>query len=151
MRLGPKACDISQFGTSSKQLGRFVESSLLRDRRLSERERIVLILYYEWEFNLKEIGDVLGVSECRASQLLTKAVRDQKERIQAEESRTQEGERQLRKPSSIPFEIQKRPSMDETPQRNLETICSKAIDRMGEGAVEEIPQALFAAFGVNAF
>lgn len=37
--------------------------------RLSEREQLVLSLYYERELNLKEIGEVLGVSESRVCQI----------------------------------------------------------------------------------
>ena len=36
---------------------------------LPERERMVLSLYYERELNLKEIGEVLGVSESRICQI----------------------------------------------------------------------------------
>ncbi len=36
---------------------------------LPERERLILSLYYNDELNLKEIGEVLGVSESRVSQL----------------------------------------------------------------------------------
>ncbi len=41
---------------------------------LSERERLVVTLYYYEELTLKEIGEVLGVSDSRVSQLHTKAV-----------------------------------------------------------------------------
>ncbi len=41
---------------------------------LSEREQLVLALYYHEELTLKEIGHVLGVSESRVSQIHTKAV-----------------------------------------------------------------------------
>lgn len=37
--------------------------------QLPEREKLVLALYYDEELNLKEIGEVLGVSESRVSQL----------------------------------------------------------------------------------
>nr|WP_084311433.1 RNA polymerase sigma factor FliA [Pseudomonas jinjuensis] len=37
--------------------------------KLPERERLVLALYYDEELNLKEIGEVLGVSESRVCQL----------------------------------------------------------------------------------
>jgi len=37
--------------------------------QLPERERLVLALYYDEELNLKEIGEVLGVSESRVCQL----------------------------------------------------------------------------------
>jgi RNA polymerase sigma factor for flagellar operon FliA len=40
---------------------------------LSEREQLVLSLYYEEELNLKEIGEVLGVSESRISQIHSQA------------------------------------------------------------------------------
>lgn len=41
---------------------------------LPEREKIVMGLYYEQELNLKEIGEVLGVSESRICQLHSQAV-----------------------------------------------------------------------------
>jgi RNA polymerase sigma factor for flagellar operon FliA len=41
---------------------------------LSERERLVITLYYYEELTLKEIGEVLGVSDSRVSQLHTKAI-----------------------------------------------------------------------------
>ncbi len=40
---------------------------------LPEREKLVVSLYYNEEFNLREIGEVLGVSESRISQLLGQA------------------------------------------------------------------------------
>ena len=42
--------------------------------RLPERERLVIALYYYEGLTLKEIGEVLGVTESRVSQLHTKAV-----------------------------------------------------------------------------
>jgi RNA polymerase sigma factor for flagellar operon FliA len=39
---------------------------------LPERNRLVLGLYYEAELTLKEIGDVLGVTQSRVSQILRK-------------------------------------------------------------------------------
>ena len=41
---------------------------------LSEREQLVLALYYHEELTLKEIGHILEVSESRVSQIHTKAV-----------------------------------------------------------------------------
>ncbi|MBK1727449.1 RNA polymerase sigma factor FliA [Halorhodospira neutriphila] len=38
-------------------------------RQLPERERLVMALYYDEELNLREIGEVLGVSESRVSQI----------------------------------------------------------------------------------
>ncbi len=43
-------------------------------RQLPEREALVLSLYYDEELNLKEIGEVLGVSESRISQIHSQAV-----------------------------------------------------------------------------
>lgn len=42
-------------------------------KSLSEREQLVLSLYYDEEMNLKEIGLVLGVSESRVSQIHSQA------------------------------------------------------------------------------
>ncbi len=41
---------------------------------LPERERLVISLYYDEEMNLREIGEVLNVSESRVSQISTQAV-----------------------------------------------------------------------------
>jgi RNA polymerase sigma factor for flagellar operon FliA len=43
-------------------------------RRLPEREKLVIALYYYENLTLREIGDVLSVTESRVSQLHTKAV-----------------------------------------------------------------------------
>lgn len=43
--------------------------------RLTEREKTVMQLYYTEELNLKEIGEVLGVTESRVSQILSATVR----------------------------------------------------------------------------
>ena len=41
---------------------------------LPEREKLVIALYYYENLTLREIGEVLGVTESRVSQLHTKAV-----------------------------------------------------------------------------
>jgi len=41
---------------------------------LPERERLVVSLYYDEELNLREIGQVLGVSESRVSQICSQAM-----------------------------------------------------------------------------
>ena len=41
---------------------------------LPEREKLVMGLYYEQELNLREIGEVLGVSESRVCQIHTQAI-----------------------------------------------------------------------------
>ncbi|MFM2485114.1 RNA polymerase sigma factor FliA [Celerinatantimonas yamalensis] len=49
---------------------------------LPEREALVLSLYYDEELNLKEIGEVLGVSESRVSQIHSQALARLKVRMQ---------------------------------------------------------------------
>lgn len=57
-----------------------IENNLLRKaidenlEKLPVKERIVLILYYENELSLKQIGEVLSVTESRVCQLHTKAM-----------------------------------------------------------------------------
>ncbi len=57
-----------------------IDATELKDRvadaiaRLPEREKLVIALYYYENLTLREIGEVLGVTESRISQLHTKAV-----------------------------------------------------------------------------
>ncbi|MDA8415798.1 MAG: RNA polymerase sigma factor FliA [Betaproteobacteria bacterium] len=53
---------------------RFQRSLVEAIEELPERERMMMGLHYEQEMNLKEIGEVLGVSESRVSQIHTQAV-----------------------------------------------------------------------------
>jgi RNA polymerase sigma factor for flagellar operon FliA len=55
--------------------------------RLPEREKLVVTLYYYEELTLREIGEVLGVTESRVSQLHTKAVLRLKARLSGSTSR----------------------------------------------------------------
>jgi RNA polymerase sigma factor for flagellar operon FliA len=48
---------------------------------LPKKERLVLSLYYERDLNLKEIGEVLGVSESRVSQIHSQATHRIKSRL----------------------------------------------------------------------
>ena len=48
---------------------------------LPHKEQMVLSLYYEHDLNLKEIGEVLGVSESRVSQILSQATHRVKSRL----------------------------------------------------------------------
>lgn len=52
-------------------------------KRLPERERTVLSLYYDEGLTLAEIGSVLGVTESRVSQIHTKAVLHLRARLSA--------------------------------------------------------------------
>lgn len=54
----------------SDELNRHLAEAI---KQLPEREQLVLSLYYDEELNLKEIGEVLGVSESRISQIHSQA------------------------------------------------------------------------------
>ena len=66
-----------------------LEERTLRDhmraeiKNLPERERTVLVLYYEENLTLSEIGEVLGVTESRVSQIHSKAVLQLRSRLAA--------------------------------------------------------------------
>lgn len=50
------------------------ESLVAGIEQLPEREKLVMAMYYEQELNLREIGEVLGVSESRVCQIHTQAI-----------------------------------------------------------------------------
>ena len=68
-----------------------MDATDLKDRvadaiaRLPEREKLVVALYYYENLTLREIGEVLGVTESRISQLHTKAVLRLRSRLTEEE------------------------------------------------------------------
>jgi RNA polymerase sigma factor for flagellar operon FliA len=49
--------------------------------RLPEQQRRVLALYYYEELNLRQVGEVLQVSESRVSQIRSQALRRLREEI----------------------------------------------------------------------
>lgn len=53
----------------------FMDAVVQAIDELPEREKLVMNLYYVEELNLKEIGEVLGVSESRVSQILSTVVK----------------------------------------------------------------------------
>lgn len=55
--------------------------------QLTEREQLIVSLYYVEELNLKEIAVVLGVTESRISQILSKSLRTLKKWIEESESK----------------------------------------------------------------
>lgn len=62
----------------SEPLSDLQKSSLVGDlaaaiKQLPEREQLVLALYYDEELNLREIGEIIGVSESRVSQIHSQA------------------------------------------------------------------------------
>nr|WP_284676563.1 RNA polymerase sigma factor FliA [Vibrio sinus] len=52
-------------------------------KTLPEREALVLSLYYDEELNLKEIGEVIGVSESRVSQILSQSMQRLRAKLSA--------------------------------------------------------------------
>jgi RNA polymerase sigma factor for flagellar operon FliA len=51
-------------------------------QELPERDQLIISLYYVEELNLKEIGEILGVSESRISQLLTAIAKKLRSQLQ---------------------------------------------------------------------
>lgn len=62
----PGPCDGLQRLTFREHLASAID-------KLPDREKLVLSLYYDEELNLKEIGEVIGVSESRVSQIHSQA------------------------------------------------------------------------------
>lgn len=55
---------------------------------LPEREKLVMALYYEQELNLREIGEVLGVTESRVCQLHSQAIARLRAKVMGEQSKS---------------------------------------------------------------
>lgn len=62
------------------ELGEIMRAEI---RRLPDREKLVLSLYYDEGLTLSEIGEVLGVTESRVSQIHTKSVLQLRSRLSA--------------------------------------------------------------------
>jgi RNA polymerase sigma factor for flagellar operon FliA len=61
----------------------FREALIESIKSLPEREALTLSLYYDEELNLKEIGEVLGVSESRVSQILSQSMQRLRTKLSA--------------------------------------------------------------------
>ena len=72
------AGDDPEFSLEQSELNEALGEAIAR---LPEREKLVVTLYYYEELTLREIGEVLGVTESRVSQLHTKAVLRLKARL----------------------------------------------------------------------
>lgn len=59
----------------------FQEALVNEIANLPEKERLVMALYYDEELNLKEIGEVLDVSESRVSQIHSQAIKRIRSRL----------------------------------------------------------------------
>jgi RNA polymerase sigma factor for flagellar operon FliA len=78
---------ISEIGRLPEPHAKALQDDLLKTltdiiHTLPPAERMVLALYYEQDLNLKEIGEVLGVSESRVCQIHTKATNHVKSKMQ---------------------------------------------------------------------
>ncbi len=63
-----------------------------RMNELPEKEQLVLVLYYYEELTLKEIGEILDVTESRVCQIHTKAIMRLKGKIQRHEGKSSIGQ-----------------------------------------------------------
>jgi len=61
----------------------FQEALVQEIGNLPEKEKLVMALYYDEELNLKEIGEVLEVSESRVSQIHSQAIKRIRSRMDA--------------------------------------------------------------------
>jgi RNA polymerase sigma factor FliA len=69
---------------------------------LPDREKTVMALYYDEELNLKEIGEVLGVTESRVCQLHSQAIARLRVAMQLKEGAPVEKKRRGRRPKVPP-------------------------------------------------
>ncbi|MBX6364088.1 MAG: FliA/WhiG family RNA polymerase sigma factor [Gemmatimonadetes bacterium] len=79
-RLGASPADVlvgTEADLIENDLNRAEEAEIMKRaiRRLPERERLVLALYYYEELKLHEIAEVLGLTESRISQIRSKALK----------------------------------------------------------------------------
>ncbi len=75
-----------------------------RMNELPEKEQLVLVLYYYEELTLKEIGEILDVTESRVCQIHTKAIMRLKGKIQRHEGKSSIGQitKQIQKTQETP-------------------------------------------------
>jgi len=78
--LDPKGHQSPDDVVEDRELRQVMRAEILQ---LPERERMVLSLYYDEALTLAEIGQVLGVTESRVSQIHTKAVLQLRARLSA--------------------------------------------------------------------
>jgi RNA polymerase sigma factor for flagellar operon FliA len=79
------ADDTSQQPDAIVEHAEFMDAVTSAIGDLPEREQLVMQLYYVEELNLKEIGEVLGVSESRVSQILSAVVKKLRLTLKIEE------------------------------------------------------------------
>jgi RNA polymerase sigma factor FliA len=81
----PSIPDTAMSGSPSAVLEERELSAIMRAeiKKLPEREKLVLSLYYDEALTLSEIGDVIGVTESRVSQIHTKSILHLRSRLSA--------------------------------------------------------------------
>lgn len=93
--------DRHETGASQDPLALLLEddmrSALVRGiEGLPEREKLVMSLYYEEELNLREIGEVLGVTESRVCQLHSQAIARLRAQVLGEDGKLKTAKRRGR-------------------------------------------------------
>ena len=84
----PKTDDIEQV-LAKQEMKKLIGK---RMAELPEKEQLVLVLYYYEELTLKEIGEILDVTESRVCQIHTKAILRLKGKIQRHEGKSSIGQ-----------------------------------------------------------
>ncbi|MBT3316970.1 FliA/WhiG family RNA polymerase sigma factor [bacterium] len=82
--LPDKKCEDIEQVISEKQMRRLIAGGL---EELPEKEQLVLVLYYYEDLTLKEIGEVLEVTESRVCQIHTKAIIRLRSKVNAVEGK----------------------------------------------------------------
>ena len=90
------ADDTSQQPEAIVEHAEFMDAVTAAIGDLPEREQLVMQLYYVEELNLKEIGEVLGVSESRVSQILSSVVKKLRGTLKVETAETEKVETRRR-------------------------------------------------------
>lgn len=110
-----------------------------------------MILIYEWGFLEREVGDVLGVSKSRISQMHAEAVQALRKisegRIPQEKQRKREQEKQ----GKVSRQIQRRPSLYQKALGIFQEDGEKEGSEMGERKKQKVRKALFKPFRVKTF
>lgn len=122
-------------------------------KEVKERLRAVLVLRFHFDFLLKDIAYVLGVSESRVSQMLDTALRAQKKRITKESAFKKKG---ILQPAS-----QRALSLAEDnswffreEKKIVAMLCRKEKvfrPSLGQTPIAQIPQEILGTFAVSSF
>lgn len=81
--IGCPACSSILSPLEGLQRDDFKEKLAEEIAKLPDREKLVLALYYDEELNLREVGEVMGVSESRISQIHSQAMLRLKSKLTA--------------------------------------------------------------------